>query len=143
MKTSSSRSSGIVVSSRSSSSTAVGTSSRRVFAASVRSRRIRSIARLRAVVTSQARGLVGRPLARPARGGDGERVLRGLLGEVEVAEEADQGGEDAAPLVAEDLVEDGYHSWIGRTSTAPPMRAAGTRPATSIAASRSSASKMK
>jgi hypothetical protein len=33
----------------------------RVFAASVRSRRIRSIARLRAVVISQARGLVGRP----------------------------------------------------------------------------------
>jgi hypothetical protein len=31
----------------------------------------------------------------------------GFLGEVEVAEEADQAGEDAAPLVAEDLVEDG------------------------------------
>jgi len=32
--------------------------------------------------------------------------LGGFLGEVEVAEEADQPGEDAAPLVAEDLVED-------------------------------------
>jgi hypothetical protein len=32
--------------------------------------------------------------------------LSGFLGEVEVAEEADQCGEDAAPLVAEDLVED-------------------------------------
>ena len=85
----------------------------------------------------------GRPLPRPARGGDGERLLGGLLGEIEVAEEADQRGEDAAPLVAEDLVEDRYHSWIGRTSTAPPRRAAGTRPASSIAASRSSASKMK
>jgi hypothetical protein len=29
------------------------------------------------------------------------RDLSGLLGEVEVAEEADQGGEDTAPLVAE------------------------------------------
>ena len=76
-----------------------------VFAASVCSRRIRSIARLRAVVTSQAPGLAGRPVARPALGGDRERLLGGLLGEVEVAEEADQGGEDAAPLVAEDLLE--------------------------------------
>jgi hypothetical protein len=49
----------------------------------------------------------GRPLARPPLGGDGERLLSGLLGEIEVAEEADQAGEDAAPLVAEDLVEDG------------------------------------
>jgi hypothetical protein len=32
--------------------------------------------------------------------------LSSFLGEIEVAEEADQGGEDAAPLVAEDLVED-------------------------------------
>jgi hypothetical protein len=47
-----------------------------------------------------------RPLARPPLGGDRERFLRGFLGEVEVAEEADQVGEDAAPLVAEDLVED-------------------------------------
>jgi hypothetical protein len=38
---------------------ASGTSSKRVFAKSVRSRRIRSIARLRAVVTSQARGFSG------------------------------------------------------------------------------------
>ena len=48
VKTSSSRSSGKVVSSIA-SSTASGTSSRRVFSASVRSRRMRSIARLRAV----------------------------------------------------------------------------------------------
>ena len=43
--------------------------------------------------------------------------------------------------VAEDLLEDRYHSTIGRTSIAPPMRAAGIRAASSIAASRSSASK--
>ena len=71
---------------------------------------MRSIARLRAVVTSQARGLSGVPVARPALGGDRERLLGGLLGELEVAEEADQGGEDATPLVAEDLLEGRYHS---------------------------------
>jgi hypothetical protein len=32
--------------------------------------------------------------------------LGGLLGEVEVAEEADQSREDVSPLVAEDLLED-------------------------------------
>ena len=100
---------------------------------------MRSIARLRAVVTSHARGLAGAPVARPALGGDRERLLGGLLGEVEVAEEADQRREDASPLVAEDLLEL-YHSATGRTSIAPPMRAAGTREASSIAASRSSAS---
>ncbi len=83
----------------------------------------------------------GRPVAGPALGGDRERFLGGFLGEVEVAEEADQAGEDAAPLVAEDLLEDRYSSTSGRTSTAPPMRAAGMRDASSIAASRSSASK--
>jgi len=48
----------------------------------------------------------GRPVAGPALGGDRERLLGGFLGEVEVAEEADEGGEDAPPLLAEDLVED-------------------------------------
>ena len=61
----------------------------------------------------------------PALRRDRERLLRGFLGEVEIAEEADQGSEDVAPLVAEDPIEVRHHSWIGRTSTAPPMRAAG------------------
>ena len=61
VKISSSRSSGKLVSSITSSSTASGTSSRRVFSASVRSRRKRSIARLRAVIVSQAPGLGGAP----------------------------------------------------------------------------------
>ena len=82
-----------------------------------------------------------RAVARPALGGDRERLLGGLLGEVEVAEEADQGGEDAAPLVAEGLLEDRYAL---HRPAAPrprrPCRAAGTREASSIAASRSSAS---
>jgi hypothetical protein len=85
-------------------------------------------------------GVGGRAVARPALGGDREGLLRGLLGEVEVAEEADQRGEDAPPLVAEGPVEGRYHSATGRTSMAPPMRAAGIRAASSIAASRSSAS---
>ncbi len=46
-----------------------------------------------------------RPVAGPALRGERERLLRGLLGEVEVAEEADQRCDDAAPFVAEGLVE--------------------------------------
>ena len=80
----------------------------------------------------------GRALARPALGRDGERLLRGFLGAVEVAEEADQRSEDPAPLVSEELL--GQYSTSGRTSIAPPSRAAGIRAASSIAASRSSAS---
>jgi len=50
---------------------------------------------------------VGRnPVARPALGGDREGLLRGFLGEVEVAEEADQRSEDASPLLAEGLLQD-------------------------------------
>jgi hypothetical protein len=66
-------------------------------------------------------------------GGDRECLLGGLLGEVEVAEEADQRGEDAAPLFAEDLLEQRYLSRIARTSTEPPMRAAGIRAASAVA----------
>ena len=106
VKISSSRSSGKVVSSIT-SCTGSGTSSKRVFSASTRSRRSRSIARLRAVRVSQAPGLGGAALARPALGGGRERLLRGFLGEVDVAQEADQVGENPSPLVAEDLLEQG------------------------------------
>ena len=77
-------------------------------------------------------------VARPALRGDDERLLGGLLGEVEVAEEADQRGQDPAPLVPEDALD--QRSTTGRTSMAPPIRAVGMRDASSIAASRSSAS---
>jgi hypothetical protein len=50
--------------------------------------------------------VVGSAVARPALGGDRERLLRGFLGEVEVAEEADERSQDAPPLVAERLLED-------------------------------------
>jgi hypothetical protein len=49
--------------------------------------------------------VAGDAVARPPVGGDGERLLRGFLGEVEVAEEADQGGQDATPLLTEVAVE--------------------------------------
>jgi hypothetical protein len=42
----------------------------------------------------------------PALGGDREGLLRGFLGEVEVAEEADERSEDAAPMVPERLLDD-------------------------------------
>jgi hypothetical protein len=77
------------------------------------------------------------PVARPSLGGDGEGLLGGLLGAIEVAEEADQRGEHASPLRAEDLLD--QRSTRGRTSIAPPMRAAGMRAASSIAVSRFSA----
>jgi hypothetical protein len=67
------------------------------------------MARLRAVVTSQVPGLAGGAVARPALRRDRERLLRGLLGEVEVAEEADESGEDPPPLLAERLIEDRVH----------------------------------
>src|SRR4051812_19138360 len=85
--------------------------------------------------------IVGRAVARPALGGDRERLLSGLLGEVAVAEEADQGSEDVAPLVAKGLFEGCPHPTMGRTSIAPPRRAAGIFAASSMAASRWSASR--
>src|SRR3954453_8068795 len=60
----------------------------------------------------------GNTITGPALGRDGEGLLRRFLGEVEVAEEADGRGEHVAPLLAEDLVEQTYHSLMGRTSTA-------------------------
>ncbi len=140
MKISSSRSSGNVVGAIGSSCGSAASS--RAFVANVRSRRMRSIARFRAVLTSHVPGFVGTP----SRGHRSTRRRRprlcGFLGEIDVAEEADQGREHVAPTLAEDLLERRlvYHSTIGRTSTAPPSRAAGTRDASSIAASRSSAS---
>jgi hypothetical protein len=47
-----------------------------------------------------------RTIALPALGRGRERLLRGFLGEVEVAEEADQGRQNAAPFVAKDPLED-------------------------------------
>jgi hypothetical protein len=46
-----------------------------------------------------------RPLAGPPLGRDRKCLLGGLFGEVDVAEEADQGREDPAPLTLEDLLD--------------------------------------
>jgi hypothetical protein len=49
--------------------------------------------------------MVRASVARPALCGDRERLLRGFLGELEVAEEADQRSEDPSPLLPEDLIQ--------------------------------------
>ena len=110
---------------------------------SVRSRRMRSMARLRAVVTIQAPGLRGSAVPRPALERGRERVLHGVLGELEVAEDADEDRDCTAPLLAEDLVDGrgrrrppGQRSITGRISI-DPYSAAGTIEAIRIASSRS------
>jgi hypothetical protein len=61
------------------------------------------------VVASRRRqprsGIARQPFLAPALRSDRERLLGGFLGEIEVAEEADQRREDATPLLAEDLLE--------------------------------------
>ena len=81
----------------------------------------------------------GQSLTRPTLGRDREGFLRDFLGEVEVVQEADERCEDAPPLLAEDALD--QRSTTGRTSIAPPMRAAGMRAASAIALSSSGASK--
>ena len=63
------------------------------------------MARLRAVVVIQPPGLGGRPSRRPPAQRDGERVLDRILGDVDVAEDADQGGHRSAGLLAKDLAD--------------------------------------
>jgi len=49
--------------------------------------------------------VLGRSVAGPPLGRDRECLLSSLLGEVDVAEEADQGCEDPAPLALEDQLD--------------------------------------
>src|SRR5581483_7315108 len=87
-----------------------------------------------------AGGVRRRPVPRPPLERDRDRVLEGVLGEVEVAEDADQGGEDASVLLAEELLERRYaptsavRMTTGRTSMWP-NRADGIFAAHSIASS--------
>ena len=71
-----------------------------------------SIALNRPADTSHARGLVGHAVARPLLDGGGERVVQRLLGEIEIAEQADQRGEDAARLGAIDGVHHLAHAIV-------------------------------
>src|SRR5260370_42308067 len=64
--------------------------------ARARSRRMRSVARFRAVLINQARGLLGTP----SRGHRSAAIANASC--------ADQGGQDAAPFLAEDLFERRY-----------------------------------
>ena len=63
-----------------------------------------------------------RAFDRPALDRGRERILQRLLGEIEIAEEADQGGEDPTGFGAVDRLDRVYgwsNSMIGRTSTVP------------------------
>ena len=52
-------------------------------------------------------GMFRRTFPRPSLGGDGKGLLGGLLGEIDVAEEANQVGKNTSPLFTEDPVDDG------------------------------------
>jgi hypothetical protein len=80
-----------------------------------------------------------RPFDGPALDRRGERVLQRLLGEIEIAEEADESSEDAARLGAVDGLDqvcDCENSMTGRTSTVPCF-APGMREATCTASFKS------
>jgi hypothetical protein len=62
----------------------------------------------RAVASSREqprRGVLGHPISRPPLGRDRERLLRSFLGEIEVAEEADERGKDVPPVLSEGLLQ--------------------------------------
>src|SRR6267143_321048 len=95
--------------------------------------------RLESARRNQPRARVRRcPFDRPALERRRERILKRLLGEIEVAEQADQGGEDAAGFRAVDRLER-YWPQTGRTSMEPHL-AEGMRAATWMASFRSLAS---
>ena len=76
------------------------------------------MARLRAVVTIQPPGFGGTPVAGHRCDGDDERLLDRLLGDVDVAEEADQGGHGPAGLLPEDPGDLAVSHELGRSVTA-------------------------
>ena len=93
-----------------------------------------------------AGGIGGHAVGGPPLEGDGDGLLKGVLGEVEVAEDVDQGREDASVLLAEELLERASYAptsavreTTGRTSMCP-MRADGSFAAHSSASSRLSTS---
>jgi hypothetical protein len=67
-------------------------------------------------------GVGGLPVVWPARGGDRKGLLRGLLGEVEVAEEADQCSEDPSPLLAEYALQECCHAATTPADALRPRR---------------------
>ena len=92
--------------------------------ASVCSRRIRSIARLRAVATIQAPGFAGVPSRGQRSAAHDECVLHRVLGEVEIAEDAAEDRDAARTLVpigTGEVVYAPFPEWStsGRTSIVP------------------------
>ena len=67
-------------------------------------RRMRSITRLRAVVISQPVGLAGMPSCGQRSAADTNASCRRVFGQLDVAEIADERGQNTAPLIAEDLL---------------------------------------
>ena len=144
VNSSSKRSSPIVASVMSpitSSSEEAGTSSSRVLSASTRSRRMRSMARRRAVVTNHATGSDGSPST-------GQRSA--AIAKASCAASSARSTSPRKPISAartrphcsrKVCSRIARPQSSGRISTPPPMRAAGILAASSIAASRSSASR--
>ena len=89
--------------------------------------------------------IIGNAPNGPSAEGIEERLLDGLLGEIEIPEDANEGRDRPSLLLAEQAVDDpscvgtydGWSSnfWIGRTSTAPRLTL-GILEAASIASSR-------
>ena len=74
--------------------------------ASVRSRRNRSIAALRETRVIQAAGFAGMPSSGQRSERRRERLLNGVLGGIEVAENADQGRDRPPRLTPEQAIDD-------------------------------------
>ena len=87
------------------------------------------MARLRAVVVIHAPGLSGTPRDRPGLERRDERLLDGFLGEVEVAEDADERRDRPALLLAEQAVDDLVRGRRGRVALGQSRRVSlGRRP---------------
>src|SRR5947209_10941425 len=86
-----------------------------------------------------AAGVRRDPLLRPLLGRDREGFRHCVLGELDVAEDADQSGSAAPGLASKYRVESVSHPCIGRTSIGPSLAAAALA-ARSSATSRSAAS---
>ena len=88
--------------------------------ARTRSRRMRSVARFRAVLINQARGLLGTPSRGHRSAAIANTSCAASSARSKIAEEADQGGQDAAPFLAEDLLERRYQYTSERRISTPP-----------------------
>ena len=84
--------------------------------------------------------VVGDAVRRPAIERDRERLLHGLLGQIEVAEHADERRHRTSGLAPEQAIDDlrclAHMSMRGLTSMDPPAATDGILPAASIASSR-------